>query len=65
MSNTDAAERFRVALDLAETGVELMRQNLRHRHPAASDVEVAALLAEWLISRPPDAPGRIRQFPAP
>lgn len=39
-----------------------MRQNLRRRHPEASDAEVERLLDEWLVDRPGatsgDCPGR-------
>jgi len=56
------AARFQTALALAETGVRLMRQSLRRRHPAASDAEVDAMLRHWLTSRPMDAPGRARML---
>ena len=58
------AEKLRMALDLFDTGVDLMRQNLRRRHPSASEAEIAALLAQWLRTLPGaeqgDAPGRLR-----
>lgn len=57
------AEAFRNTLDLFETGVALMRQNLRRAHPAADDAEIARLLHEWLMDRPGakfgDCPGRL------
>ena len=43
---------FRATLDLFQTGVEVMRQNLRRRHPAATDEQVARLLQDWLRNRP-------------
>ena len=46
------ADAFRTTLDLFETGLELMRQNLRRRHPAAGDEEIAQLLQAWLVDRP-------------
>jgi hypothetical protein len=49
---SSVAEAFRVTLDLFETGVELMRQNLRRRHPDASEAEVDLRLREWLRDRP-------------
>jgi Rv0078B-related antitoxin len=53
---------LRGALDLFETGVQLMQQNLRRAHPQASDEEIKRLLAEWLQHRPGaesgDCPGR-------
>jgi hypothetical protein len=45
-------QRFKAALDLFETGVDLMRQNLRRRHPEASDAEIERLLGRWLRERP-------------
>jgi len=41
-----------VAFDLFETGVAMMRQNLRRQHPNATDVEIDRLLAAWLRHRP-------------
>ena len=63
------AEKLRIALDLAEAGVELMLQNLRRRHPEADDAEVDRLLQAWLLERPGaehgDAEGRpCRRIPA-
>lgn len=52
-----AAARFRAALTSADMGVALMRQNLRRRHPEASDTEVDDRLRTWLADRPMDAPG--------
>lgn len=57
---TTAAERFRDALDMADIGVEIMRANLRRRHPDAGPDEIDGLLRAWLHRRPPDAPGRPR-----
>lgn len=62
-----AAERLRVALDLFESGVQLMRQNLRRRHPEWSEEEVAEALQRWLYTRPGaehgDAVGRPGTWP--
>ena len=53
---------FRATLDLCEAGVELMRQNLRRRHPGTADDNIERLLHEWLLERPGaesgDCPGR-------
>ena len=46
-----AADRFRIALDLASLGVELQRQNLRRAHPEATSAEIA-------ISRSPSTTTR-------
>jgi hypothetical protein len=54
-----------MALDLHDTGVDLMRQNLRRRHPGASGQEIERLLLAWLHERPGaehgDAVGRPRR----
>jgi Rv0078B-related antitoxin len=54
MSSTSSsvANAFRTTLDLFETGINLMRQNLRRSHPAAADEEIERLLREWLLDRP-------------
>jgi hypothetical protein len=56
--------RFRVAMDLHETGVKIMRQNLRRRFPDASDSEIEDLLGRWLSERrgaeDGDSVGRLR-----
>jgi hypothetical protein len=46
---TDA---FRTALELFETGLDLMRENLRRNHPGASEEQIERLLHEWLLERP-------------
>ena len=43
---------FRATLDLFQVGIDLMRQNLRRRHPSANDAQIGALLQEWLRHRP-------------
>lgn len=64
---SDAVEKFRVALDLYEAGVELMQCNLRRRHPTETDEQIEARLAAWLLERPGaehgDAPGRPGHWP--
>ena len=63
----DASRRLRLALRLHDEGVALMQQNLRRRHPAASEEEIDALLARWLRERPGaehgDADGRPGTWP--
>lgn len=52
MSERDeAGERLRLALELHEAGVALMRCNLRRRHPAATEAELDELLGRWLQDR--------------
>jgi hypothetical protein len=43
-------ERLKKAIELTLTTRELMRAGLRHRHPGASDDELAALAAEALLA---------------
>jgi hypothetical protein len=57
MDDTDAArervaQRLRVALALHDDGIDMMRQNLRRRHPNESDAEIDARLRAWLRHRP-------------
>jgi hypothetical protein len=53
---------FQTTLDLFQTGVDLMRQNLRRAHPQATEDEIDRLLGRWLRERPGaehgDGPGR-------
>jgi hypothetical protein len=62
-----AAVRFRMALDLFEMGLEMMRQKLRRDHPDLADHEVEARLGSWLRERPGaefgDAVGRPAAWP--
>lgn len=62
-----AAARLRMALDLFETGLEMMRQKVRRDHPDLADHEVEARLGAWLRERPGaefgDAVGRPATWP--
>lgn len=53
---------IRLALELFESGVGMMRQNLRRRFPTASSEEIDDRLDDWISSRPGakygDSPGR-------
>jgi hypothetical protein len=46
------ADAFRTTLDLFQTGLDMMRQNLRRRYPTADDEEIERRLQEWLLERP-------------
>jgi hypothetical protein len=46
------ASAFRDALELFETGVALMRQNLRRSRQNADDETIERLLHDWLVERP-------------
>ncbi len=50
----DASARLQQAVRLHETGLAIQRQNLRRRHPDASEEEIVVLLAAWLADRPMD-----------
>jgi hypothetical protein len=60
---SSAAASLQAALDLFETGLQLMRQNLRRRYPDADDEAIDRLVDEWLLDRPGaesgDCPGRL------
>jgi hypothetical protein len=47
-----ASERFRMALELFEVGVAIMRQNLRRRDLQADPEDIEARLRKWLRTRP-------------
>ena len=53
---------LRTTLDLFNTGLDLMRQNLRRDHPQANEDEIDRRLRQWLQERPGaeagDCPGR-------
>jgi Rv0078B-related antitoxin len=52
MRETTADESLRVALDLFDTGVALMLENLRRQYPQADEDELTRRLAAWLRDRP-------------
>lgn len=62
-------ENLRLTFDLFETGVDLMRQNLRRRFPAEQEPEIEARVAAWLRERPGaelgDAEGEAVAWPRP
>jgi hypothetical protein len=43
------SQRMRTALDLFELSLDLMRQNLRRRHPEAGEPTIERLLQDWLL----------------
>jgi hypothetical protein len=51
-SQQEAARRLRLALDLFETGVAIMEQNLRRENPQATQEEIQEMLSRWLRHRP-------------
>jgi len=51
------AQRFRLALQMAEMGIAMYRQRMRRERPEASDEEIEAQVQTWLMRRPSDYPG--------
>jgi Rv0078B-related antitoxin len=49
---TQVSDAFRTTLDLFDTGLDLMRQNLRHEHPEADADDIDRRLRQWLHERP-------------
>jgi hypothetical protein len=62
----DPGAKLRLALDLFDSGVAMMRETLRRRFPDASDQTIAEVLAGWLRERPGaehgDTDGRLRNW---
>ena len=44
--------KMEATLDLADVAEQIMRQNLRRRHPGASEEEIERWLIDWLHTRP-------------
>lgn len=69
MTDAKAAANLRTAFDLFTAGVRLQRQNLRRRHPDASEEEIDRLLKAWMQERPGaehgDAVGKVVSWPRP
>jgi hypothetical protein len=53
--------RMRIAFDLYQTSVEMMRLNLRRRHPEASEQEIQRRLQKWMFEQPEEPPGSALQ----
>jgi signal transduction histidine kinase len=66
-SREAAAARLRIAIEMFETGVEMMRQTLRRTHPSLTELEIEARVRIWLAERPGapfgDAVGRPATWP--
>jgi hypothetical protein len=60
-------QRLRLAFQLHEDGVSLMRQNIRRRYPGETEIEIDRRLLTWLHHRPGaehgDALGRPVELP--
>ena len=62
MSESAAAHRLSIALDMYELGEQMQRARLRRLNPAASEADIDASIRSWLLTRPGavlgDAEGR-------
>lgn len=52
MSATTPEERLRIALDLADVGVQMVRTRLRREHPEWDAVQLEEAMAAWMQERP-------------
>ena len=48
----DVLARAQTTLDLCVAAEQIMRQNIRRRHPELNSAEVEERLAQWFLSRP-------------
>ena len=62
----DVLNRMSLAMDLYAAAEEMMRQNLRRRHPRASSAEIETRLLSWLRKEdePEDLPPLLLRQPA-
>ncbi len=44
--------RAQITFDLCDAAEQIMRQNIRRRHPKLNEAEVEERLADWFLSRP-------------
>jgi hypothetical protein len=62
VSDSPAARRLRLALDMYEFGEQMQRARLHRLSPEASEGDIDAAVGSWLARRPGaplgDAPGR-------
>ncbi len=62
--DSTAAGRLALALEMADFGIALMRQNLRRRFPSADEAEICRRFADWLAG-PDPADVHLRTVPWP
>lgn len=43
--------KFRTTMDLFDTAVDIMRENLRRRNPEATPEEIQSMLQDWLLKK--------------
>jgi hypothetical protein len=63
----DLATRFRVACELSDAAIQLVRARLRRQHPEATDDQLSRMVDAWLETRPGaeqgDGVGRLVAWP--
>lgn len=63
MAATSPEERLRIALEMADLGVEMTRARLRRENPDLDETGLLRAIEEWLHDRPGapfgDCPGRL------
>ncbi|MBO0802339.1 MAG: hypothetical protein J2P25_04605 [Nocardiopsaceae bacterium] len=52
------AQRFRLAVEMADVGIRLYRQRMRREHPGAGEEEIEARVQVWLMRRAGDYSSR-------
>ena len=60
MPQNDPAENLRIALEMHEFGIQMIRERLRREYPGAPDDEIEALFRQFLRDAPhelSDQPG--------
>ena len=48
-SPLDPRQAFQMMLELFDTSIAMMRQNLRRRHPDADEAEIKEMLRRWVM----------------
>lgn len=51
-SSLSPSEKLRIALELFESGVAMMRETLRREHPTESEAQIEERLRQWIRHRP-------------
>ena len=51
-SSLSPSEKLRIALELFESGVAMMRETLKREHPTESDAQIEERLRQWIRDRP-------------
>jgi hypothetical protein len=57
-TDSPEAQRFRLALEMADFGIHLYRQRMRREYPSAGEEEIEARVQGWLMRRAGDYSAR-------